>query len=417
MLVLKDATYIDWKTLAISKCDLEVGPGVLRKVAAPAKGRPRGRVLDCRGLLVTKSFAIAHHHVYSALAVGMPAPRRPPRSFVEILERVWWRLDKALDREMIRASALAAGLEAAKSGVTFVVDHHSSPNAVRGSLETIAEALDELGLSHLLCYELSDRDGARRRDEGLEETSRHLEKRQGLVGLHASFTVSPLLLRRAVDIAVAFGTGVHVHAAEADSDQDDCLRRYGRRVLERFAGAGLLRLPKSILAHGLHLSAAERRLFRDGAAWLVENPESNQNNGVGRFKPEGLGPRVLIGTDGMHGDAVRSAQAAYLSARSNGGMAPEAAYARLRQVHRYLSENRFEGDGDDNLVVLEYRPPTDITPANWPGHLLYGLRPAHVHSVIARGRLIVEDRRLVRADEDAITRFAKRQAQRLWQRL
>ena len=262
MLFLKNATLIDWRTFKTTRGHLEVtqGPsGQARFAARPARG---ARSFDCAGRIVTKSFVIAHHHLYSALALGMPPARRMPRSFIDMLRLVWWNLDRRLDLDMIRACALAGAVEAAKCGTTFIVDHHSSPRAARGSLEVIASALDEVGLGHLLCLELSDRDGPAARDKGLRESERYLSRRPGLVGLHASFTVSDKLLRRAVELARGRDAGLHVHVAEGPEDQSLCIKRHGRRVLERFAAAGVLDFPKTLLAHGLHLNAAERRLFR-----------------------------------------------------------------------------------------------------------------------------------------------------------
>lgn len=414
MLCLRGATFVDWRTLAVRRGNLVVAPGRVGWAAAPPRG---ARVVDCAGKVVTKSFVVAHHHLYSALARGMPAPRRSPRSFVDVLKLVWWNLDKKLDLEMVRACALAGAVEAAKAGTTFIIDHHSSPNAAEGSLEAVARALEEVGLSHLPCYELSDRDGPARLEAGLKETERCLARRQALVGLHASFTVSDRLLARAVALAKAHGTGLHVHAAEAASDQEDTVRRHGVRVVERFARAGALESPKTLLAHGIHLDARERRLFRDGAAWLVENPESNQNNSVGAFRPDGLGSRVLVGTDGMHGDALQSARAAYFSGRAAGRGGPLEAYRKLRRAHDYLAENGFAGDGDDNLVVLDYPEATPVSKDNWAAHAVYGLGRAHVESVIARGRLVVEKRRMVSVDEDEVYAFARKQAERLWRRL
>lgn len=414
MLYLRDAVFIDWKTLAVRRGNLEVGGGATRFVDRPVSG---ARVINCSGKIVTKSFVVAHHHLYSALARGMPGPKRAPKSFVDILKLVWWNLDKKLDLEMVRACALAGGIEAAKAGTTFIIDHHSSPNAVRDSLETIAQALDEIGLSHLLCYELSDRDGKARLEAGIEETTHCLGRRQTLVGLHASFTVSDKLLARAVELAKAFKTGLHVHAAEAASDEEDCVRRHRCRVVERFAKAGALDSPKTLLAHGIHLDNGERRIFKDSAAWLVENPESNQNNAVGSFCADGLGERLLIGTDGMHGDALQSARASYFSGRSHRGGSPPAAYRKLRRAHSYLAQNGFAGDGDDNLVILDYSEGTPVSPSNWAGHVIYGLGRAHVESVIARGRLIVEKRRVVSVDQEKVYAFARKQAERLWQRL
>jgi cytosine/adenosine deaminase-related metal-dependent hydrolase len=417
MLYLRNASFLDWRTLKLRRGHLEVAPGPAGKIRFIPR-IPRGaRSLDCSGRLVTKSFVVAHHHLYSALACGMPGARRAPKSFPDILKLVWWNLDKNLDKDMIRACAMAGGIAAAKAGATFIIDHHSSPNAVKGSLGIIADALDEIGLGHLLCVELSDRDGRAAREAGIEETDRYLRKRQGLVGLHASFTVGDDLLYRAIAMAVAHKSGIHIHVAEAIDDQKACLRDHKMRVLQRLARTGILESPKTLLVHGLHLNAAERALFRSSRSWLVQNEESNQNNAVGGFDPKGLGDRLLLGTDGMHGDMLASTRAAYLAAQARGGMSPLAAYRRLRRAHDYLSENKFTGDGENNLVIFDYMPPTPITAANMAGHFLYGLTSRHVHSVVSRGMLIVKRGRMTTVNEDKIRNFTLKQAERLWRRL
>lgn len=411
-LALTGARLVSASSIESGVIVVEEGPDGGAEVASAVP--PGARVLDCSGCLVTRSFAIAHHHIYSALARGMPPPSTAPTTFVEILERVWWNLDRQLDADMIRASALLSAIEAAKSGATFVIDHHSSPNATNESLHLIAEQLDRVGLGHLLCYELSDRDGPERLEAGLAESDRYLGSHQGLVGLHASFTVSAELLQRAVDLAQQHDTGLHVHVAEAPSDQEHCQQTFGCRVVERFADVGALASPRTLLAHCLHLDERERELVADSQAWVVQNTESNQNNKVGVFDPRGLGDRILIGTDGMHGDALGSARAAYLAAEA---MSPLDAYRRLRRVHDYLAANRFTGDGANNLVVLRYEEPTPTTTDNWPAHVFYGLHRGHVEHVISSGRLIVESRRMTTVDEDEVRAFSASQAKRLWERL
>lgn len=417
MVYLHDASFVDWKSLRIRRGHLEVSPGRdggIRFVSRVPRG---AKALGCSGRLVTKSFVNAHHHLYSALACGMPGPKRAPKDFPDMLKLVWWNLDRQLDKEMVRYCALAGGIAAAKAGTTFIIDHHSSPNAVKGSLETIASALDEIGLSHLLCVELSDRDGRAKREAGLEETDGYLRKRQGLVGLHASFTVGDDLLYRAIAMAVGRDAGIHIHVAEAVDDQKACAREHGMRVVQRLARTGILESPKTLLAHGLHLDAKERALFRTSRAWLVQNEESNQNNAVGGFAPKGLGDRLLFGTDGMHGDMLASTRAAYLAAQARGGMSPLAAYRKLRRAHDYLSTNGFKGDGDNNLVVLDYAPATPVTAQNLAGHFIYGMNSSHVRHVISNGRLIVKNRRMTLVDEEKIFRGAVTQTERLWRRL
>lgn len=417
MLYLRNASFVDWRTLKVRRGHLEVAPGASGKVRFISR-IPRGaKELDCSGRLVTKSFVIAHHHLYSALACGMPMAARAPKNFPDRLKLVWWNLDRKLDKDMIRACALAGGIAAAKAGSTFIIDHHSSPNAVKGSLGIIADALDEIGLGHLLCVELSDRDGKAKREAGLEETDNYLRKRQGLVGLHASFTVGDDLLYRAIAMAIGRNAGIHIHVAEAVDDQKDCVKKHGMRVLQRLARTGILESPKTLLVHGLHLNAQERALFRSSRSWFVQNEESNQNNAVGSFDPKGLGDRLLLGTDGMHGDMLASTRAAYLASQGRGGMAPLAAYRRLRRAHDYLAENKFSGDGENNLVILDYRPPTPVSAENLAGHFLYGMNATHVGDVVSQGRLIVKNKRMVLVNEDKVQWFALKQTERLWRRL
>jgi cytosine/adenosine deaminase-related metal-dependent hydrolase len=421
---LKNATFIDWQTLEFRKSHIRVAPGkengilFLDALPGPEFLSKEDQVLDCSRQWVTKSFGCGHHHIYSTLARGMPAPPLAPSHFAEILEYIWWRLDKALDHEMIEASALACALYCAKNGVTFVIDHHASPHAIEGSLPVIAKAFDKIGISYLLCYEISDRDGEGPREKGLAETEQYLHSGgQGHVGLHASFTVGEVLLKRAVDLARKYDTGIHVHVAEDPVDQESCLKAYGRRVVERFQEAGVLDLPKSILSHCIHLDEAENKLVRDSKVWIAQNTESNQNNNVGLADYRTLGPNVILGTDGMHSDMLRSAKAAFLAGQAMEGIDPAGIYRRFRNIHSYIRKNGFGGDGQNNLVILDYDTPTEINQENFLGHFVYGLESTHVQSVISNGKLIVKNRELVSTDENEILAFSRAMGKKLWRKL
>jgi cytosine/adenosine deaminase-related metal-dependent hydrolase len=423
-LYLKDATYIDWRRAEFRSTHLAIAPGddgglrFLDSLPPESDLTPGDRIYDCGRRLVTKSFACGHHHIYSALARGMPAPAKNPQNFSEVLQYIWWHLDKSLDREMIAASALASALYCAKNGVTFVIDHHASPFAVENSLETIAEAFDRIGVSHLLCYEISDRDGEGPREKGLDETEGYLEAgNQGHVGLHASFTVGDDLLKKAVELAGRYNTGIHVHVAEDPVDQEACLEEHNKRVVERFAEAGLLDLAKSVLSHCIHLDEGEKRLIRESGVYAVQNTESNLNNNVGVANYMELGENVMLGTDGMHSDMLRSAKAAFLTGQVVEGMDIAGIYTRFRKVHDYIRDNGFRGDGDNNLVVLDYDSPTEIREDNFLGHFVYGIDARHVDSVISSGCLIVENKKVKTVDEDEILSFSREMANRLWRRL
>lgn len=419
-LVLKNATFINWQSLDFINTNIVVEDGMNGKIwfADKIEGPIENyQQIDCSGKYVTKSFAVGHHHVYSALARGMPAPKKTPSNFREILKYIWWNLDKSLDKDSIKASALATAMACAKAGTTFVIDHHASPNSIDGSLEIISEAFEKVGINHLLCYEISDRDGEQSTQKAFAETERYLQKNHGLVGLHASFTVSNETLEKAANLMRKYHSGIHIHVAEDIYDQEFCRGKYNKRVVERLNDFGILDSPKSLLVHCLHLDKNERKLINKSKAWVVENMESNLKNNVGYFNGEGLNDKILFGTDGMHSDMIRSAQAAFFVGQKYDTIDYSSAYFRFRNVHRYLNSNHFLGDGENNLVVLDYPTPTPFDKQNFLGHFIFGLSSNNVQHVISSGKLIVNDRRIQTVNEKEILEFTHQQAKKIWKKM
>jgi len=302
--------------------------------------------------------------------------------------------------------------------VTFVIDHHASPFAIDGSLETIAKAFDRVGISHMLCYEMSDRDGAEIREQGLAETDAFLASgRAGHVGLHASFTVGEKLLTDSIALAKKHQTGLHIHVAEDKADQVHSQANFGKRVMERLSDSGAMELDKSIFGHCIHLSPNELQLLQDSDVWVVQNVESNQNNNVGVAGYGDLASQMMLGTDGMHCDMLRSAKAVFLTGQATEGIGFDTIYDRFRNVHRYIQFAGAPGDTDNNLVILNYDSPTDLTQDNFLGHFVYGIDARHVESVISQGRLIVEDRKITTVDEKEILTHAREMGRKLWDKL
>lgn len=421
---LKDAKFIDWQNFKISSTNLavEAGPKGSISLSSTIPGvdtlNSEDSIIDCQGKFVTKAFGCGHHHIYSTLARGMPAPRTSPTNFPEILEYVWWHIDKRLDLEMIEASALASAIYCAKSGVTFCIDHHASPFAIDGSLEIIAKAFDRVGISHMLCYEMSDRDGEKIREQGLAETDAFLASgRPGHVGLHACFTVGEKLLSDSIALANKYNTGLHIHVAEDKSDQAHSEATYGKRVVERLHDAGALDLSKSILGHCIHLSDNEKKLLKNSGVWVVQNVESNLNNNVGLGSYGELAEQMMLGVDGMHCDMLRSAKAAFLSGQATEGIGFDTIYDRFRNVHRYIESTATAGDGDNNLVILDYDTPTELTEDNFLGHFVYGIDTRHVETVIGKGKVLVENRKITTVDEKEVLKHAREMGKKLWDKL
>jgi putative selenium metabolism protein SsnA len=406
-----------------------VGPGAAGSAPPGASRR------DCSGTLILPGNVCAHHHLYSALARGMPFGLAGPTNFVEILQRVWWRLDRALDEESIRASALRGGLDALHAGTTTIVDHHASPNAIDGSLDIIADALAEVGVRSVLCYEVTDRDGPERAAAGIDENLRFMRGlvrapralARGMMGAHASFTLSDDTLAGCADGALASGTGVHIHVAEDGADQRDAIARGSRRVTDRLAAAGII-TDRALLAHCVHLDATEIGLVDASGATVVVNPRSNMNNGVGHspFTPRpGRVGRVALGTDGIGGDLFAESHAGFFRARetdlatdSSWPLAALAEGARLAggAYGEPLLGTLTVGAPAD-LTVLDYPGPTPVGADNLAGHWVFGLSAMQVRDVFVAGELVIADGRSTRVDELKVAAESRAQTERLWARL
>ena len=401
------------------------GDRVVSVGGAPSNATTR---IDCSGCLVIPGNVCAHTHVYSALARGMPYALEPPHDFVEILQRVWWRLDRALDEGSVRASALVGAMEALLAGTTTLVDHHASPNAIDGSLDVVADAFQSLGLRSVVCYEVSDRDGPERARAGVEENRRFLTGKhgplvRGLVGAHASFTLSDETLASCVEVSRATGAGIHVHAAEDAADERDSQVRFGKSVAKRLRDAGAL-TANALLAHCVHLDANECTLVREAGTTVAHNARSNMNNGVGRTPLSALGA-VAVGTDGIGADMFEESRIGFFRLREDTLEAPyDWPLARLaegaRLAGRIFGEpalGTIEAGAPADVVVLDYEAPAPLDGANLVGHWVFGLGSRAVRDVIVSGVPVVRDRRLTNVDQQELSRKAAVDAKRLWERL
>lgn len=337
---------------------------------------------------VTPGMVCGHHHLYSALARGMPAPPKEPDSFREILEQVWWRLDTALDLEMIRWSAMLGALEGLEQGTTAIIDHHESPNAIEGSLDVVADACAEVGVRVVCAYGVTDRHGADGARRGLAENERFLRAGgRGLVGVHAAFTCSDETLEAAAGLAGDLGVGVHIHVCEGPEDD---------QAPQRLAG---LTRDDWLLAHGVHLS--EDAGLR-GA--IAHNPRSNMNNHVGYARPARFENRIILGSDGIGAAMLDEFDLAYLCHRADDRHAsPETAWGWLENGRDLVPETRHDE------VTWSYTPMD-------PWHLIFtpGVRPVRV---VVDDDVVLDEGVPTRVDADEIRAKAAEQAQRLHARL
>src|SRR5450631_3679840 len=368
-----------------------------------AASAPEGaRVLACDDGEITAGAVCAHTHLYSGLArYGMPRASPTPETFVQILERVWWRLDRALDAETLRASAQDYVARALLAGTTALIDHHESPYLIEGSLAVLAEVCEQLGMRALLCY------GATERNFGHEEAARGLAECRrvpasplirGMVGLHASFTVSDDSVREAGVLARELATVLHVHVAEDMADVDDARSRGFDGPLERLLALDAL-VPGSILAHGVHLSRAQVELVGALSCWLVQNPRSNEGNRVGYAGNLRYSNRVALGTDGWNGDMAEE----------------EAALFRLAKP--YSDDRTASSLAAGNALIAErFGAITQPLAPEALGDIVVR-ENGHLRHVIVGGRVVVENGRPTGGDMDGISAGAQKLSRRLWHRM
>lgn len=408
-----------------------------------AKIAPRGEIqdsvdkrIDARGKIVLPGFICAHMHFYSTMVKGL-GKAEPACDFVDILNKLWWRLDKKLTLDDVYYSALLPLVDSIKRGTTTLIDHHASPFAVRGSLDRIAAAVKQTGLRASLCYELSDRDGEVSSREGIEENVAFIQRCQkendpqlsGMFGLHAAFTISDETMQKAAEAGNALGAGFHVHCAEALSDQQYNRKQYGKRVIDRLHEFGMLG-PKSLAVHCVHLDEHEMTLLRETDTPVVHNPQSNINNAVGTadiIRMRELGLTVGLGTDAMTVNMLEELRAALFIhhlAKDNPSVGFMEATDALFVHNKRIADRHFtgglgelaEGNAAD-VILMDYWPPTPFDENSFRGHAGFGFSQSFVDTTIAGGRVLMENKKLtIDIDEEEINARSRELAAKLWER-
>ncbi len=394
---------------------------------------PEAGSVDCSGKIILPGFICAHHHFYSTMARGMAIPGEPARNFVEILQKLWWKVDRALCEEDILLSAQLPLIDCIRNGTTTVIDHHASPSMRDGSLDLIETAVRQAGLRASLCYEVSDRNVI---GGGITENERFIKKVgkgdgqiSAMMGMHASFTLSDESLEKCVGIAKDANVGCHIHVAEDLSDREDSLKKYNKTIVNRLHQMGATGR-KSIFVHCVHIDEDEMDLIATTGTIVAHNPESNMNNAVGVtpiLKMLKKGVLVGLGTDGMGSDMLAQMRCAYLLHRL-ANRDPRVAFMEapqmLLQNNAEIVKRQFglslgeiaEGRPAD-LAILDYCPPTPLSEANFLGHLIFGLVDAVVDTTVCRGKILMQDKKIISMNEERLAARSRVLATKMWERL
>ena len=411
------------------------GPSIVAvgEESALRKAYPQAEVIDARGGVIMPAFINAHTHIYSALARGLSINGYNPTNFYEVLDGMWWNIDRHLTLDGTKASADALYLDCIKQGVTTIFDHHASFCEIPGSLQRIAESAREFGIRSCLCYEVSDRDGEDKALQAIQENADFItwcEKEKdpmlaAMFGGHALFTISDKTFERMV-AANNGRTGYHIHVSEGMNDVYDSLQNYGRRPVQRLQDHGILG-PKTILGHCIHVNTAEMEIIQETGTMCVNNPESNMGNAVGCSPILQLMARnilVGLGTDAYTNDMLESLKVALTIQRHNACM-PNVGWCEVTKMlfennakigERYFNTTLgvLKPGASADIIVMDYKPFTPFSGDNIDGHMIFGMTGRQCQTTIGNGKILMKDRELVGVDEEAVNAHILEESKKLW---
>ena len=410
---------------------LEVG-----ETAALKAKYPQAEFIDAKGMVIMPAFINAHSHIYSGLARGLSIKGHNPTNFFEVLDGMWWNIDRHLTLEDTRRSAYTTYIDSIKTGCTTVFDHHASYCEIEGSLFAIEEVAKELGVRTCLCYEVSDRDGEAKCDAAIQENAdfiAHCEKEQdpmvkAMFGGHALFTISDRTFEKMVK-ANDGRTGFHIHVAEGMNDVYDSLQKYGTRSVNRLLNQGILG-PKTLLGHCIHVNPAEMDIIKETGTMVVNNPESNMGNAVGcspilQMIQKGI--LVGMGTDAYTFDMLESLKVALIIQRHHACL-PNVAWCEVTDMlfknNREICAKYFpdplgilKAGAAADVIVMDYKPFTPFGGDNIDGHMIFGMTGRQCETTMCNGRLLMKDRQLIGIDEEAVNARTQEVSKKLWGRL
>ena len=375
--------------------------------------------IDAKGGVIHPAFINTHEHIYSALARGLSIKGYAPNGFLEILDGLWWTIDRNLDNDLTKLSAEATYLECIKNGVTTIFDHHASFGEISGSLFAIEEAARDFGVRSVLCYEISDRDGKEKAHAAIKENvdfAKHAlslkdDFIKGMMGMHASFTISDEtmeLCRKEKPKEI----GYHIHVAEDILDLHRCLKEHGKRIVDRLYDWDVLG-EKTLLAHCIYVNPHEMDLIRDTNTMVVHNPESNMGNACGcppTMEIVHKGILTGLGTDGYTHDMIESWKVANILHKHH-LVDPGAAWAEVpemlfqgnaRIANRYFEKKLgvLEKGAAADIIITDYIPPTPMNAGNLNGHMLFGMNGRSVVTTVGNGKILMKNRELQGIDEE-----------------
>lgn len=397
---------------------------------------PDAQYIDAKQQMIMPAFINTHNHIYSAFARGLTINGHNPKGFLDILEGLWWNLDNHMNLQDTRYSAEATYLNCIENGVTTVFDHHASYLQTKGSLKEIADVSKKYGIRSCLCYEVSDRNGEEAMKQAVLENENFIkyanqddsDMLKGMMGLHASFTLSDETIRYCKEHTPA-NTGYHVHIAEGIEDEEDSIKKYNCRTVERLARLGILG-DKTVAGHCIHVNEKEMDILKETNTAVIHNPESNMGNAVGVpdvIKMYEKGILLGLGTDGYTNDVLESYKVANCLQKHT-HQDPNVAWTEIPEMlfennakiaNRYFKTplGKLKEGYSADVIVVDYTPLTPMNEQNVNSHIVFGINGSMVTTTVGSGKVLMKDRKLVGINKGEVLAKCRNQAADLWKRI
>ncbi len=386
------------------------------------------KTIDVKGAVVMPGLVNAHHHIYSTLSKGL-AVEGPLKDFNGTLEKLWWKLDRVLEKEDVISSTKITVEDCIKQGVSTVFDHHISVPFIKGSLDEMRKVFEDYGLNSVLAFEISDRNGYEIFKESLDENYDYYLKNKnnplskGTIGIHASFTVSDKSLKEIKDTVK--DAPIHMHVAEAKEDVNATIEMSGLSVVERLEKFKLLN-DLSLIVHGNILSDKEISILENKNLFVIHNPDSNMNNALkirNISKTLDHDITLTIGTDGMTSNMLKSFKNAFLLNRYI-NQDPDTGWGEALKflVNSYKIKDAYgfdmglnENDKAD-FIVFDYIPYTTFDNNTFLGHFLFGLTESRVKYFIKEDKLLLDDFKLTKKEDNNFYTKTLKESKELFKR-
>jgi cytosine/adenosine deaminase-related metal-dependent hydrolase len=414
-LILKNGTFINHETLEFKKADVVVEEASENLAFHDNyEPQPGDTLVDCSGKYIMHSFADAYMRPGLSLAAQAKVFTKKESTYFRYVSDIIWNIDKCIDKELLYASALYAALNAVRNGTTFAICRNESQTFIEGSLSIINAAFNRLGIKTLQSFAASEADGYATAEREIRENANYLESNQGLMGIAASYLASGELVKETAKLCQKYRTGLLVNAAEDNIDQTNTMRDHRRSVILRFYEAGLMDYSSTILANGNAITDTERDYIKNKPVWIAHNPYGNFQRGIQPFNSIWLENIVMLGSDFSSvsmPDAMRHAY--FQTIKTDCEIDLNTAFKRLNAVHKYLKNNGFSGDGDNNLIVFENNTPFNLDQNNFVKHLVYNKDVMDIRLVIANGKIIAKNGHTTLEDEKELLKFIAEQAKRI----